>query len=309
MEPALKQRLIGADGAGGAGSDLPAHADQGPRARKRRLRRSAVDCPMHRRANSKPANCRWSRPAMRPSGGAVGMDPRQAGDSGQLGDRRYRPRHRRHERGRRRKRRHDAGTPPPPAITRSVSAAMPAAADAPPWSRRCQRRSLPGIRNRARPAAAAPLYRVRIGPFATRAEAEAARLRAAHVRDDVGATVVVLDADADTVARAQHRFGVAADRCSDVVGLGRRGAARVQAGAQAESSAQAGRGQPADRRPAQACGRPKPVAPRNRRPPVSVLRCSWVRSAAPPRPTSCATARAPRVSALSSRRCAPTRAR
>ena len=38
------------------------------------------------------------------------------------------------------------------------------------------------------------LQRVRIGPYATRAEAEAARLRAAHVRDDVGARVVVLDA-------------------------------------------------------------------------------------------------------------------
>lgn len=39
------------------------------------------------------------------------------------------------------------------------------------------------------------LYRVRIGPYATQADAEAARLRAAHVRDDVGAKVVVLDAD------------------------------------------------------------------------------------------------------------------
>ncbi|HEU0153974.1 MAG TPA: SPOR domain-containing protein, partial [Arenimonas sp.] len=33
------------------------------------------------------------------------------------------------------------------------------------------------------------------GPYATRAEAEAARLRAAHVRDDVDARVVVLDAE------------------------------------------------------------------------------------------------------------------
>ncbi len=41
-----------------------------------------------------------------------------------------------------------------------------------------------------------PAWRVRIGPFATRAEAESARLRANHVRDDVGARVVVLDADA-----------------------------------------------------------------------------------------------------------------
>lgn len=39
-----------------------------------------------------------------------------------------------------------------------------------------------------------PAWRVRIGPFATRAEAESARLQSAHVRDDVGAQVVVLDA-------------------------------------------------------------------------------------------------------------------
>lgn len=41
-------------------------------------------------------------------------------------------------------------------------------------------------------------YRVRIGPYATRAAAEAARLRAAHVRDDVNAAIVVLDADVAT---------------------------------------------------------------------------------------------------------------
>jgi len=39
-------------------------------------------------------------------------------------------------------------------------------------------------------------YRVRIGPYATRADAEAARLRAARVRDDVNARVVALDAEA-----------------------------------------------------------------------------------------------------------------
>lgn len=43
-------------------------------------------------------------------------------------------------------------------------------------------------------------WRVRIGPYATRADAEAARLRAAHVRDDVGARVVVLDAGTATSA-------------------------------------------------------------------------------------------------------------
>lgn len=40
------------------------------------------------------------------------------------------------------------------------------------------------------------LHRVRIGPYASQADAEGARLRAAHVRDDVGAKVVVLDAGA-----------------------------------------------------------------------------------------------------------------
>ncbi|MFC5576649.1 SPOR domain-containing protein [Lysobacter niabensis] len=47
------------------------------------------------------------------------------------------------------------------------------------------------------------LYRVRIGPYATQADAEAARLRAAHVRDDVGAKVVVLNAEAKPVTTAE----------------------------------------------------------------------------------------------------------
>jgi cell division septation protein DedD len=38
------------------------------------------------------------------------------------------------------------------------------------------------------------VQRVRIGPYASRAEAEAARLRAAHVRDDMNAQVITLDA-------------------------------------------------------------------------------------------------------------------
>ena len=41
-----------------------------------------------------------------------------------------------------------------------------------------------------------PAYRVRIGPYATRAQAEAVRLRAAQVRDDVMPRVLALDAQA-----------------------------------------------------------------------------------------------------------------
>jgi cell division septation protein DedD len=44
--------------------------------------------------------------------------------------------------------------------------------------------------------------RVRVGPFADRAVAEAARLRAAHVNDTVGAKVVVLDAATATAPAA-----------------------------------------------------------------------------------------------------------
>lgn len=53
---------------------------------------------------------------------------------------------------------------------------------------------LPGYREAAT-VDGRTVQRVRIGPYATRADAEAARLRAAHVRDDVGARVVSLDAD------------------------------------------------------------------------------------------------------------------
>ncbi|GAA5080739.1 SPOR domain-containing protein [Lysobacter panacisoli] len=44
------------------------------------------------------------------------------------------------------------------------------------------------------------VHRVRIGPFQTPAEAEAARLQSARVRSDVGAKVVTLEAEADAPA-------------------------------------------------------------------------------------------------------------
>lgn len=55
---------------------------------------------------------------------------------------------------------------------------------------------LPGYAEPVAGRGGASVHRVRIGPFASRADAEAARLRAAHVRDDVGAQVVALDAGA-----------------------------------------------------------------------------------------------------------------
>jgi cell division septation protein DedD len=55
-----------------------------------------------------------------------------------------------------------------------------------------------------------PVWRVRIGPYASRADAEAARLRAAHVRDDVGARVITLDAEAAKPAPAAAAVTAAA---------------------------------------------------------------------------------------------------
>ncbi|KWS07104.1 DedD protein [Lysobacter capsici AZ78] len=55
---------------------------------------------------------------------------------------------------------------------------------------------LPGYQETVASAAGRTVYRVRIGPFATQADAESARLSSAKVRNDIGAKVVVLNADA-----------------------------------------------------------------------------------------------------------------
>ncbi|GAA5011739.1 sporulation protein [Pseudoluteimonas lycopersici] len=56
-----------------------------------------------------------------------------------------------------------------------------------------------------------PAWRVRIGPFATQADAEAARLRATQVRSDVNARVVVLDAETASPAPAPAATAPIAD--------------------------------------------------------------------------------------------------
>jgi cell division septation protein DedD len=61
-----------------------------------------------------------------------------------------------------------------------------------------QASQLPGYQEPYTNTAGRTLHRVRVGPYATQADAEAARLRAAHVRDDVGSKVIALDAAAST---------------------------------------------------------------------------------------------------------------
>lgn len=65
-----------------------------------------------------------------------------------------------------------------------------------------QAAQLPGYQEPAPASGGRTLHRVRIGPFATQAEAEAARLQSARVRSDVGAKVVTLEADAAAPAPA-----------------------------------------------------------------------------------------------------------
>lgn len=64
-----------------------------------------------------------------------------------------------------------------------------------------QTAQLPGYQETT-PSGGRTLHRVRIGPYASQAEAEAARLESAKVRSDVGAKVVTLDAETNAAAPA-----------------------------------------------------------------------------------------------------------
>lgn len=96
----------------------------------------------------------------------------------------------------------EAGVPaggmmPPPAAAGDYAVSFGSyatAADADRVVSALKASQLPGYQEAVQGNSGRTLHRVRIGPYATQAEAESARLRAAHVRDDVGSKVVVLDA-------------------------------------------------------------------------------------------------------------------
>jgi cell division septation protein DedD len=97
----------------------------------------------------------------------------------------------------------DAGMMPPPTAGGDYAVTFGSyatAADAERVLSALRQSQLPGYQETASASGGRTLYRVRIGPYATQADAEAARLRAAHVRDDVGSKVIVLNADADQPA-------------------------------------------------------------------------------------------------------------
>ena len=187
-----------------------------------------------------------------------------------------------------------------------------------------QTAQLPGYQETTR-SGERTLHRVRIGPYATQAEAEAARLESAKVRSDVGAKVVTLDADTNAAARRAGQRPAASARVSAPVPLNPADAGRIafQAGGAASRAGQAGdrnrhreTANPRRRRrlplPSRRQRRSSRRRPSLRRP--SRLQPTWVspfssaRSAMPPTPPSCVIEHAPPVSVHSWSRYVPTRA-
>ena len=209
MDPALKQRLVGAIVLVALAVIFLPMLIQGP-APESGAADVSLDVPPQPGGDFETREIPLVSPGATPEGGALGMDPRPGsgtvptvdtatdpvepgadvadGDTDPVpgplpgGD--------------------DDGMFPPPTAGGDYAVSFgsfssPAAADEVVAQLRASQ--LPGYRERAE-ANGFAVHRVRIGPYASRAEAEAARLRAAHVRDDVGAQVVALDARADDVA-------------------------------------------------------------------------------------------------------------
>ncbi len=155
------------------------------------------------------------------------------------------------------------------------------------------------------------LYRVRIGPYVTQADAEAARLRAAQVSDKVGAKVVVLNADAATPANASSAPSTPQPLAPQTAAVSKP-EPLPESKPTAKPAETKPATKPAETKPATVATTTKPApSPPNRpslppRAPASP--CSWARSATPPKPPSCATVRAPPACAPSSNPSTPTRA-
>lgn len=130
------------------------------------------------------------------------------------------------------------------------------AGDADTIVRQLRQSQLPGFREQTT-LNGRTAWRVRIGPYASRAEAEAVRLRAAQVRGDVGARVVVLDAapPAPTASQPAAAPATAAVRSEPLPPEPARTAAAAPVAGKSAVNAQ-----PA--KPAEAAAAaPKPVAP------------------------------------------------
>ena len=188
MEPALKQRLIGAAVLLALAVIFLPMLIKGP-APESGVSGVSLDMPDSPDGEYETRELPLVSPGSAPSGGALGMDapvgagaklptvdttpsdPAAAGDDGMM---------------------------PPPTAGGNYAVSFgsyASEADAQRVVGALRASQLPGYQDSVAGSNGRTLYRVRVGPYASQAEAEAARLRAAHVRDDVGSKVVVLDAE------------------------------------------------------------------------------------------------------------------
>lgn len=213
MEPALKQRLIGAAVLVALAVIFLPMLIKGPAPES-----SASDVPLN--LPDQPDGQFETRelplvtPGDAPNGGALGLSPAAAGAQGETLP--------------------TVDTAAEAAKT-AASGAMPAAAaggdfavsfgsyassgDADRVVAALHGAQLPGYQE-AVPGNGRTLYRVRIGPYGSRADAETARLASTKVRNDISAKVVTLDADATSPASASASQPAAAPTVSAAVPLG-----------------------------------------------------------------------------------------
>ena len=203
MDPALKQRLVGAIVLVALAVIFLPMLIQGP-APESGAADVSLDVPPQPAGDYETRDIPLVSPGTAPAGGALGMDPRTPagalptvdtaadpvrgdGNVDTDPDTDDTPPAEDAEDG-------DTMFPPPTAGgDYAVSfGSFSAAADADRVVAQLRGSQLPGYRERTE-VDGWTVHRVRIGPYASRAEAEAARLRAAHVRDDVGAQVIALD--------------------------------------------------------------------------------------------------------------------
>ena len=204
MQPALKQRLIGAMVLVALAVIFLPMLIKGP-APESGVSDVPLDLPDAPQGEYETRELPLVSPGNAPDGGAVGLDPTPAGDGDTLPT-------------------VDTTASGPETAGASSSAMMPAAtaggdyavsfgsyassADAARVVAALTSSQLPGYQETTAASGGRTLHRVRIGPYATQAEAETARLRAAHVRDDIGAKVVVLNAEPSAPAASSSTTSV-----------------------------------------------------------------------------------------------------
>jgi cell division septation protein DedD len=188
MEPALKQRMIGAIVLVALAVIFLPMLIKGP-APESGVADVPLDMPDAPEGEFETRELPLVTPGAAPNGGVVGMDPSGA-DSDRLPT---------VDAGGATASSQGEGMMPPPTAGGDYAVSFGSYANAGDAQRvvdALRKSQLPGYQETTSGNDNRTLYRVRIGPYASQADAEAARLRASHVRDDIGARVVALNADA-----------------------------------------------------------------------------------------------------------------